>query len=187
MAQLAGEFKGPGKDLRQAQFQAAYDGTCLVFARNKALELLNNLDSPNHAIVQTFVTDGTTLITFAHYANMNSRGVAQYHHVTTSRTILINSPEEYNVGYRRQRNMQDIARGFGQSLRDQLIAYDSSSAEDSMIPAESTEEARDIQVATSNVNEVSFEHDVPISPPHSTTEKRQRDSSGRERRKRQRI
>jgi tetratricopeptide (TPR) repeat protein len=65
LSHLAGEYKGPGKDMMGAETQAAYDGACLVYRRNQARLYLGNPDPPGHAFVSTFTTDGTTLNTYA--------------------------------------------------------------------------------------------------------------------------
>jgi hypothetical protein len=46
---LAGEWKGPGKDMVQAQTQAAYDSACMVYGRTKACSLLQQPNPPDHA------------------------------------------------------------------------------------------------------------------------------------------
>jgi hypothetical protein len=66
---LAGEWKGPGKDMILAQTQAAYDGACMVYGRNEARSFLEEPDPADHAFVSTFTTDGTTVNTFAHYSS----------------------------------------------------------------------------------------------------------------------
>jgi hypothetical protein len=66
---LAGEGKGPGKDMIPAETQAAYDGACMVYGRNEARSFLNRSDSAGHAYVRTFTTDGTILNTYAHYSS----------------------------------------------------------------------------------------------------------------------
>lgn len=53
---LAGEWKGPGKDMILVQAQAAYDGACMVYGRNKALSFLDSPDPTGHAFVSTFTT-----------------------------------------------------------------------------------------------------------------------------------
>jgi hypothetical protein len=64
---LAGEWKGPGKDMFLAQTQAAYDGACMVYGRNKARSFLGSPDPAGHAFVSTVTTDGTTVNAFAHW------------------------------------------------------------------------------------------------------------------------
>lgn len=63
---LAGEWKGPGKDMILAQTQAAYDGAAMVYGRNKARSFLESPDLDGHAFVSTFTTDSTTLNAYAH-------------------------------------------------------------------------------------------------------------------------
>jgi hypothetical protein len=78
LAHIAGEWKDGGKDLTQAETQAAYDGACLVYGRNKALAYLGKSDPPGHASVFTFTTDGTILNIYAHYSS-RSEGKEKYH------------------------------------------------------------------------------------------------------------
>ncbi len=77
---LAGEWKGPGKDMEKAALQAGYDGAALVYARNEALSYLGKSDPPGHAEVTTFTTDGTNINFYAHYAAPSKKdGTPGYH------------------------------------------------------------------------------------------------------------
>ena len=116
---LAGELKGPGKDLLLAESQAAYDGACMVYGRNKARSFLNSPDSSEHAYVQTFTTDGVTLNTFAHYSR-KGEGRLEYHQYPTSSSLVISSYEDFKKARRRLRNLQDAARETSEKLRDEL-------------------------------------------------------------------
>ncbi|TVY90852.1 hypothetical protein LAWI1_G005641, partial [Lachnellula willkommii] len=116
---LAGEWKGPGKDMILAQTQAAYDGACMVYGRNEALSFLNSPDQAGHAFVSTFTTDGTTLNTFAHYSS-ESQGQVKYHQYPTSGSFLISSHEDFKTSRRRLRNLQDDAKEASEKLRDEL-------------------------------------------------------------------
>ena len=62
---LAGEWKGPGKDMNLARLQAAYDGASMVYSRNTACSFLANPDPIGHASVVAFTSDGTSVRTFA--------------------------------------------------------------------------------------------------------------------------
>ncbi|KAJ8063114.1 hypothetical protein OCU04_008356 [Sclerotinia nivalis] len=86
---LAGEWKGPGKDMILAQTQAGYDGACMVYGRNEARSFLESPDPAGHAFVSTFTTDGTTLNIFDHYLS-ESQGQIKYHQYPTSNSFLIN-------------------------------------------------------------------------------------------------
>ncbi|KAJ8063261.1 hypothetical protein OCU04_008492 [Sclerotinia nivalis] len=118
---LAGEWKGPGKDMILAQTQAAYDGACMVYGRNEALSFLNSPDPTGHAFVSTFTTDGTTLNTFAHYSS-ESQGQLKYHQYPTSSSFLISSYEDFKTSRRWLRNLQDDAKETSEKLRDELNA-----------------------------------------------------------------
>ncbi|EEU35276.1 uncharacterized protein NECHADRAFT_18425, partial [Fusarium vanettenii 77-13-4] len=117
---LAGEFKGPGKNLRHARLQSAYDGATLVHGRNQALDSLGEPAIAGHAKVTTFTTDGTNLNLFAHYAAPSEDGTTKYHQYPINSTILTNSLQDFKQGYRQLRNAQDCAREESYKLRDQL-------------------------------------------------------------------
>jgi hypothetical protein len=117
---LAGEWKGPGKDMNLARHQAAYDGASMVFSRNEARLFLGSPDPDGYAYVHTFTTDGTMLNTFAHYSSQ-SGGQVKYHQYPTSTSLLRASHEDFNAARRRLRNLQDIAKENSEILRDELI------------------------------------------------------------------
>lgn len=119
LAHLAGEWKGPGKDMILAQTQAAYDGACMVYGRNQARSFLESPDPAGHAYVQTFTTDGTTLNTFAHYSS-ETQGQLKYHQFPTSSSLLISSHEDFKKSRQRLRNLQDNAKQTSENLRDEL-------------------------------------------------------------------
>jgi hypothetical protein len=56
---LAGEWKGPGKDMNLARLQAAYDGASMVYSKNTARSFFENPDPAGDASVVTFTSDGT--------------------------------------------------------------------------------------------------------------------------------
>jgi hypothetical protein len=116
---LAGEWKGPGKDMNLARHQAAYNGASMVYARDQACSFLGSPDPTSHAYVQTFTTDGTTLNTFAHYST-ESQGHVTYHQYPTSSSFLVSSYEDYKTSRRRLRNLQDSAKEASEKLRDKL-------------------------------------------------------------------
>jgi hypothetical protein len=116
---LAGELKGPGKDMNLARLQAAYDGAHIVYGRNEARSYLGNPDPPGHAFVSTFTTDGTILNTYAHYSSQ-SEGRVEYHQYPTSTSLLRSSYEDFKTARRRLRNEQDYARENSEKLRDEL-------------------------------------------------------------------
>lgn len=91
---LAGEWKGPGKDMNLARHQAAYDGASMVYTRNEACSFLGSPDPTDSAYGQTFTTDGTTLNTYAHFST-KSQGQAKYHQYPTTSSFLISSYEDF--------------------------------------------------------------------------------------------
>jgi hypothetical protein len=116
---LAGEWKSQGKDMTQAETQAAFDGACMVYGRNEALSYLGKSDPPGHAYVFTFTIDGTTLNTFAHYSS-RSEGQVKYHIYPINSTFLSTSHKDFKTAQRRLRNLQDYAKELSEALRDEL-------------------------------------------------------------------
>jgi hypothetical protein len=116
---LAGEWKGPGKNMNSAEHQAAYDGASMVYARNEACSYLGNPDPIDHAYVQTFTTDGKLLHTFTNFST-ESQGQVKYHQYPTSSSFLISSYEDFKKSRRRLRNLQDDAKESSEKLRDKL-------------------------------------------------------------------
>ncbi|KAK0635851.1 hypothetical protein B0T17DRAFT_517470 [Bombardia bombarda] len=117
---IAGEWKGPGGDMREAELQSRYDGAALVHARNQALSYMGKSDPPGHAEITTFTTDGKNINFFAHYATEAEDGTLEYHQYPIKSTSLVNSHGEHKEGRRGLRNAQDHARAQSYALRDQL-------------------------------------------------------------------
>jgi hypothetical protein len=108
---LAGEWKGPGGDIIETRTWSAYDGTTLVYGRNQALEYLGDFDPRSHATATTFTTDGTSINSFAHYpAQSEEGGKIEYHQSPIASTNMTNSYEEFKMGRKQLRNLQDYAR-----------------------------------------------------------------------------
>ncbi|KAK4182017.1 hypothetical protein QBC35DRAFT_218189 [Podospora australis] len=120
---LAGEWKGPGGDMREATLQGSYDGAALVYARNRALAYQGKSDPPGHASVTTFTTNGTQINFFAHYVAETEDGTLEYHQFPVKSTSLVNSHGEHKEGRRELRNAQDHAREQSYALKDQLQEY----------------------------------------------------------------
>ncbi|KAK3317388.1 hypothetical protein B0T19DRAFT_290949 [Cercophora scortea] len=119
LPQLAGEWKGRGKNMEEARLQSAYNGAALVYARNQALSSIGKPDSPGHAEVTTFTTDGTSLNFLAHYATPSEDGTLEYHQYPYASTTL-KKYQGFKDGRRGLRNEQDHARKQSYTLRDQL-------------------------------------------------------------------
>ncbi|KAK3378691.1 hypothetical protein B0T24DRAFT_609675 [Lasiosphaeria ovina] len=120
---LAGEWKGPGKNMKEARMQAAYDGAALVYARNQALSYMGKSDPSGHAEITTFTTDGTNLNLFAHHAAPTEEGALEYHQYPIKSINLIDSYQGYKEGRKHLRNAQDYAREQSYALKDQLKEY----------------------------------------------------------------
>jgi hypothetical protein len=166
---LAGEWKGPGRDMILAETQAAYDGACMVHGRNKARSFLKSPDPPGHAFVSTFTTDGTTLNTFAHYSSQ-SEGQVEYHQFPTSSSFLIASYEDFKKSRRRLRNKQDEAKETSEKLRDELIERWSANQED---PTNQLLTEYWASLSTNNQDESSVQN----SPPSASFQENNQDES----------
>ncbi|KIH92779.1 hypothetical protein SPBR_02779 [Sporothrix brasiliensis 5110] len=117
---VAGEWKGPGKDMEEARMQAAYDGAALVYARNQALAYQGKSDPAGHAHITTFTTNGTQLSLYAHFATPAQDGILEYHQFPIKSTSLATSHGEHKDGYKHLRNAQDHARDQSCALKDEL-------------------------------------------------------------------
>ncbi|KAJ2905730.1 hypothetical protein MKZ38_004597 [Zalerion maritima] len=120
---LAGEWKGPGKNIKEARMQAAYDGAALIYARNQALNVMGKPYLAGYAKVITFTTDGTNLNLFAHHAAPTEEGTLEYHQHPIKSINLIDSHEGYKEGRKHLRNAQDLAKEESYALRDELNDY----------------------------------------------------------------
>lgn len=120
---IAGEYKGPGGSMEKVRLRRTYDGAALVYARNKALELIGEPDPLGHAKITTFATDGKTIDFFAHYAAWGDDGKLKYHQHPIKPCVLTNSPFQFKDGWRQLRNQQDHAREQSYALRDKLVNY----------------------------------------------------------------
>ncbi|KAK7429740.1 hypothetical protein QQZ08_003766 [Neonectria magnoliae] len=120
---IAGEWKGPGKNMVEAALQSAYDGAALVYARNKALAYLNRSDPLGHAEITTFTTDGTMINHYAHYAAPSENNMLEYHQFLYARTDLLESPESYTKGRRGLHNAQEHAKKQSFALMKQLKSH----------------------------------------------------------------
>ncbi|KAI3394041.1 hypothetical protein diail_3306 [Diaporthe ilicicola] len=124
LPQLAGEWRGRGKDMDRAELQSSYDGAALVYSRNQALAYVGKSDPPGDSQVMTFTTDGTNLNLFAHYAAPSPvDGRLQYHQYPVDSTNLTISHQRFKDGRRGLRNAQDRARQQAYILRDELTGH----------------------------------------------------------------
>ncbi|KAK5654360.1 hypothetical protein OQA88_7269 [Cercophora sp. LCS_1] len=123
LPQIAGEWKGPAGDMREARLQSAYDGAAMVHARSQALAYMGKADPAGHAEITTFTTDGTNLNLFAHHATLTEEGTLEYHQYPIKSINLIDSYQGYKEGRKHLRNAQDYAREQSYALKDQLQEY----------------------------------------------------------------
>ncbi|KAL1845110.1 hypothetical protein VTK73DRAFT_1100 [Phialemonium thermophilum] len=117
---LAGEWKGPGGDMREATLQSGYDGAALVYARSRALAYQGTSDPAGHASITTFATNGAQLHLYAHYAAPSEDGALEYHQFPVKSASLVDSHAEHKEARKLLRNAQDHARGRCYELRDGL-------------------------------------------------------------------
>ena len=123
LAHMAGEFKRPGGDLIQARGQAAYNAACLVYGRNTARESMGRADSPSTAHVGSFISDGTHLTTFTHYATKDASGKLVYHQWPVTDTNIQLSSQSFKTGRRQLRNLQDWTRENSYLLKEELLDH----------------------------------------------------------------
>ncbi|RDL37426.1 uncharacterized protein BP5553_04859 [Venustampulla echinocandica] len=152
---LAGEWKGPGKNMILAETQAAYDGACMVHGRNAALSFLKTPDPAGFAHVHTFTTDGTTLNTFAHYSS-DTQGQVKYHQHPTSSSFLLSSYDDFKKSRQRLRNLQDNAKETSEKLRDDLNEKWSTNNQSPLSP----------NVPTDSTDNNSYDYDDEEDPNH---------------------
>lgn len=65
---FAAEVKAYGDNKRKAEVLAGYDGAHMAFARNKALEFIEDKDPPRRASPVTVATDAHFWVVYSHYA-----------------------------------------------------------------------------------------------------------------------
>ncbi|KAI0871029.1 hypothetical protein GGS24DRAFT_492572 [Hypoxylon argillaceum] len=116
---IAGELKARGKDLDTARIQASYDGASLVYGRNQALEYLGQDESSSNAEVTTFITNGSVLKIYAHYAAPGRDGAIAYNQYLI-KSVIMDSYEGFIDGRKQLRNAQEYAKEQSCLLRDQL-------------------------------------------------------------------
>ncbi|CAK7272982.1 hypothetical protein SEPCBS57363_005422 [Sporothrix epigloea] len=120
---IVGEWKSKGKLSDAAVLQVGYAGAALVYSRNQALAHMGKSDPPGHAAVTTFITDGTLLKQYAHYAKKSASGETKYYQCLINTEILDNSYEQFKKGRQSCRNAQDYAKEQSYKLRDELIEH----------------------------------------------------------------
>ncbi|KAI1491269.1 hypothetical protein F5X96DRAFT_632272 [Biscogniauxia mediterranea] len=123
---LAGEWASPGESMGEARLRSAYHGAALVYARNQALAYMGSPDPPRHAEVITFITDGTTLVFFAHYARAppDRYGIAlEYHQYPVATVSLTSSRTEFEGGRVVIEHIQEGAYRRSCELRDRLLEH----------------------------------------------------------------
>lgn len=144
LAHIAGEWKGPGKDLEEARMQAAYDGAALVHGRDQARQVLGHTPAEivdGSARVMSFTTDGRQLNLFTHYAANNEDQALVYHQYPVGEHNLVETYEGFKEGRRQLRNAQDMARDESLALADALKAQWRAGRAAKMESAEKTESA----------------------------------------------
>lgn len=125
LPQIAGEWKGPVGDIREARMQSAYDGAALVYGRNQALTYMGKSDPSGHAEITTFTTDGTNLNLYAHYATPSAEDedTLEYHQYPISTTNIKDTYQGHKDGRKGLRNAQDYAKQQSYAMRDELKEY----------------------------------------------------------------
>ncbi|KAI0596819.1 hypothetical protein F4775DRAFT_279929 [Biscogniauxia sp. FL1348] len=123
---LAGEWASPGESMGETRLRSAYHGAALVYARNQALAYIDSPDRHGHAEIVTFVTDGTMLVFFAHYARAppDSYDITlEYHQYPVAMASLTGSRAEFESGRALIEHFQKAAYGRSCELRDRLLEH----------------------------------------------------------------
>lgn len=119
LAHFAGEFKANDGNLKHARIQIAHTGASLVYARNQALKHLVEEEPSGNAEVITFVTDGSILRLYAHYASRDEDGNDKYFQSLIDQTFL-DTFEGYKDGRKWLRNAREYAKEQSCLLKDRL-------------------------------------------------------------------
>ena len=108
---LAGILRLESDSRQEAMARSAYAGAALVYVRSRALALLGIPDRSNQAVISTFITDGTTVEVFAHYAvPAPESGKMVYHQYSIASSGLTSSVEDLEKGRRMLKNLQRYSR-----------------------------------------------------------------------------
>ncbi|GAP92154.2 putative heterokaryon incompatibility protein [Rosellinia necatrix] len=80
LSHLAGGWEDPDGSMAEATLQSCYDGAALVYIWGQALSLIGKPEPPGHAEVRIFITDGTSIKLYTHYAALSKDdGMLEYH------------------------------------------------------------------------------------------------------------
>ncbi|KAJ2894224.1 hypothetical protein MKZ38_007824 [Zalerion maritima] len=122
LPQIAGEWKGPAGDIREAKMQSAYNGAAMVHARTQALAYMGKEDPPGYAEITTFTTNGINLNLYAHYAtpSAENKNTLEYHQYSILTTNIKDTYQGHKDGRKGLRNAQDHARNQSYALKDDL-------------------------------------------------------------------
>ncbi|KAK5656278.1 hypothetical protein OQA88_5041 [Cercophora sp. LCS_1] len=125
LPQIAGEWRGPAGNMREARMQSAYDGAAMVRARIQALAYTGKSDPPGYAEITMFTTNGTNLNIYTHYATPSgeNEGTLEYHQFPISSINLAGTYQGHKDGRRSLRNAQDYAKTRSEELKDELKEY----------------------------------------------------------------
>ena len=122
MPRLAIELKQPMKGLRQAEWQAAYDGAVMVDAVRTQDEYRQQSFAYSQTQALTIASTGDRIAIYANHAVPISKGT-EYHHFQLFDIGLCATREAYSSARRRVRNAQDWARSKASASRDGLRQY----------------------------------------------------------------
>lgn len=109
LAHLVGEFKRVGGDVVCGSRQVAYDAACLVFGRDRAMELLDSVDEPDTAYVAGFVCSGDRVRLSVHWSTYDGSGKKIYRQHELFDEAMLSTPEKFRLARRKIRNLQDWA------------------------------------------------------------------------------
>ena len=122
MPRLAIELKQHMKGLRQAEWQAAYDGAIMIDAVRAQDEYRQHSFTSGQTQALTVASTGDRIAIYANHAVPISRGT-EYHHFQLFHSDPCATREEYSSTRRRVQNAQDWARSKASASRDGLRQY----------------------------------------------------------------
>lgn len=117
MPRFAVELKQPEKGLRQAGWQAAYDGAVMVSAARAQDRFKGQPFAYGQTQALTATSNGENMRLYANHA-VQSQGGTQFHHALLFGNEPHKSKEEFSAARRRIRNAQDWSRVKASEARD---------------------------------------------------------------------
>lgn len=121
---FTGEYKASKRphNLQPAIAQVAYTGACLVEARRQVLARMGRADKKGYGAVLSFVTNGRTILFFAHHSHEQG-GRREYYINQIGKTDITDDAESFEQGRCQVRNLQNLGRRTAEKLRDEVVEF----------------------------------------------------------------